>query len=328
MTNEQLLAYLRDCATFENPLLVAGHPAPDTDAAVSSLFEAWRLTLAGTPAVPVLQGTLSCETAFLLGDVPFPDLPKAGGKWVLTDHHDVDRYDGEVVAIVDHHPVAEPCKIAGIDACISLVGAATTLVAQRIRADGISLDAACAKILLGAILLDTEGLSPYKAKAEDLEMVEWLSRLCGEEAMALYAILKEQLLSESDVTVLYEQDYRVYTAADGTPVMGFAILKVRQGNCPDLAAVRRRLAQDAQIYSVAVAKIVLYAEDNTREEIYLAAGSAADMVLTEVQIRSGGSATRTAEDMVFLPADCHHWGRKRYANYLVEILTKNPKKSQ
>jgi hypothetical protein len=101
---------------------------------------------------------------------------------------------------------------------------------------------------------------------------------------------------------------------------------VKQGNCPDLAAVRRRLAQDARTYSVAVAKIVMYAPDDTREEIYLAAGSAADTVLTEVQMRSGDGAVRTAPDEVFLPATCHHWGRKRYANYLVEILTKNPEK--
>ena len=322
MTAQKLRDYLAACTAFDAPLWVAGHPAPDTDAAVSSLFEAWRLTMGGTPAVPVLQGTLSRETAYLLGDLAFPDVPPTGGRWVLTDHHDVDRYDGEVVAIIDHHPVAEPRKIAGIDACISPVGAATTMVAQRIRADGITPDATCAKILLGAILLDTEGLSPYKAKAEDLEMAEWLSALCGEDATSLYTVLKEQLLSESDVTVLYERDFRAYTAADGTPMMGFAILKVGQGNCPDLAAVRRRLAQDAQTYSVAMAKIVLYAPDDTREEIYLAAGSAADVVLAEVQTRSGGSAVRTAEDMVFLPADCHHWGRKRYAVRLMEILSK------
>lgn len=328
MTAQKLREYLAACAAFDTPLWVAGHPAPDTDAAISSLFEAWRLTLAGTPAVPILQGKLSRETAFLLGDLAFPDVAPTGGKWVLTDHHDVDRYDGEVVAIVDHHPVAKDENLAGIDACISLVGAATTLVAQRIRADGISLDAACAKILLGAILLDTEGLSSYKAKAEDVAMAEWLATLCGEAPTSLYAVLKEQLLSESDPTVLYDRDYRAYTAADGTPVMGFAILKVRQGHCPDLAAVRHRLAQDARTYSVAVAKIAMYAEDNTREEIYLAAGSAADTVLTEVQTRSGGSATRAAEDMVFLPADCYHWGRKRYANHLIEILVKNSEKSQ
>ena len=322
MTHPQLLDYLQACTAFPHPLWVVGHTAPDTDAAVSSLFEAWRLTLAGTPAVPLLQGSLSRETAYLLGDVTFPHITPTGGRWVLTDHHDVERYDGEVVGIVDHHPVSDPTKIAEIDACIRPVGAATTMVAERLKQDGIIPDAACAKMLLGAILLDTEGLSPYKAKQDDLEMVAWLTSLCGEDAMTLYAVLKEQLLSESDVTVLYDRDYRAYTAPDGTPVMGFAILKVKQGNLPDLSAVRRRLAQDttAHGYAAAVAKIVLYAEDDSREEIYLAAGVAADAVLTAVQAASGDGAVRTAPDEVFLPATCHHWGRKRHAVNLLKIL--------
>lgn len=324
MTHDRLLAYLHDCVLLKEPLLVTGHPAPDTDAAVSALFEAWRLTLTGTPALPVLQGRLSRETAWLLGEVTFPAPSLASGKWVLTDHHDVSAYAGEVVAILDHHPVAEGDTFDGIDTCIRPVGAATTLVAQRIRADGITPDAACARILLGAILLDTEGLSSHKAKAEDLEMATWLSALCGEPIDAFYAVLKEQLLSESDPTVLYERDWRAYAAPDGTPVMGFAILKVRQGSMPDREAIRRRLAADAVRggYAATVAKIVLYAPDDSREEYYLAAGPAADLVLTEVQTHSGPASRRTAADEVYLPPDCYHWGRKRYAMRLTEILTK------
>lgn len=323
MTYDNLLVYLQECRTFKDPLWVTGHPAPDTDAAVSALFEAWRLTLSGTPAVPVLQGALSRETAFLLEGITFPAFPKQGKKWVLTDHHDADRYAGEVVAIIDHHPVALPSKIAEIDADIRPVGAATTMVAERLKQAEINLDAACARILLGAVLLDTEGLSPHKAKPEDVEVAAWLSSLCGEAPTALYAVLKNELLSESDLTVLYERDYRAYTAADGSPMMGFAILKVKQGHCPDLVALRCRLAQDAEKYAVAVAKIVLYAADDSREEIYLAAGTAADAVLIEVAERSGASAVRAAADEVFLPADCFHWGRKRYAMRLMEILQKN-----
>ena len=75
MTGETLHNYLRDCTAFLSPIGVAGHPAPDTDAAVSSLFEAWRMTLGGTPAVPVLQGHLSRETAYLLGVSPSPASP-------------------------------------------------------------------------------------------------------------------------------------------------------------------------------------------------------------------------------------------------------------
>ena len=322
MTYENLTAYLRACTTFENPLRVTGHPAPDTDAAVSALFEAWRLTQTGSPALPLIQGTLSRETAYLLGDIVFPDLPDGCGKWVLTDHHDTAAYEGEVVAIVDHHPVAEGVTFDGIDACIRPVGAATTLVAQRIRENGFALDPACARILLGAILLDTEGLSSRKAKEEDRDAAAWLSALCGEEVYAFYGVLQEQLLSETDVDVLYERDYRAYTAADGSPLLGFAILKVRRGNLPDRDAVRRRLAEDAAAhgYAATVAKIALYGEDNRREEHYLAAGPAAAQVLTTVLTHSEGPAVRVAADEVFLPIDCYHHGRKRYALWLAEAL--------
>ena len=155
-------------------------------------------------------------------------------------------------------------------------------------------------------------------------MAAWLSDLCGEAVAPFYDALKEQLLSESDETVLYDRDYRVYTAPDGTPLLGFAILKVKQGNLPDLDAVRCRLAADvaAHGYAAAVAKIAMYAVDGTREEIYLAAGSAADAVLTAVLTDSGDGAVHTAPDEVFLPVHCHHWGRKRYAVKLVEILHK------
>ena len=325
MTCERLKTYLRQCETAETPVYVTGHPAPDTDAVVSALFEAWRLTLSGVCAVPVVQGMLSRETAWLLGDISLPAVtPAQGAQWVLTDHHDVENYDGTVVAIIDHHPVSDPSKIAEIDACIHPVGAATTLVAQRLRADGVTPDATCARLLLGAVLLDTEGLSPYKAKPEDLEVAAWLCALCGEDPKRFYDALKTQLLSETDPTVLYDRDYRVYTAPDGTPVMGFAILKVKQGNMPNRESIRRRLAQDVAAcgYAAAVAKISLYAPDDTREEVYLAAGPAADAVLDEVMARSGPSAQRTAPDEVYLPADCIHWGRKRYAARLVDILAK------
>ena len=324
MTYHRLTAYLQECTAFDNPLLVAGHPATDTDAAISSLFEAWRLTMTGTPAIPVLQGALSRETAFLLGDLRFPTLSQPRGKWVLTDHHDAAAYDGEVVAIIDHHPVSPAENLAEIDVCIRPVGAATTIVVQRIRHCGIAIDAACARILLGAVLLDTEGLSPHKARAEDVEAATWLSALCGAEVAPFYEELKEQLLAETDVTVLYERDFRAYTAADGTPMMGFAILKVRRDHMPDRAEIRHRLAADAAAcgYAATVAKIVQYAPDDSREEYYLAAGPAADSVLTEVLTHSGAGAVRTAPDEVYLPNSCFHWGRKYYAVKLVEILQK------
>lgn len=319
MTVQQLTEYL---AHLPSGLVVTGHPAPDTDAVISALFEAYRLTAAGIPASPLVQDFMPRETAWLLGalasGLPVGPVPPAASL-VLTDHHDATRYSGRVVAVVDHHPLSPDTRLTGMDTLVSPVGAATTLVAQRLRQDGITPDRVCARILLGAILLDTEGLSPHKAKAQDREMAEWLVSLCGENPEELFEDLRRQLLSETDVTTLYRRDYRTYAGADGRPLLGFAILKVWADACPDLDAVRRLLAEDDT--PTRVAKIVLHSPtDNTRTEYYLAAGRGADAVLEAVTTAAGESARREGADTVFLPENASHWGRKRYAGPLTALL--------
>ncbi len=324
VTEATLQTYLYSLPAGEDVMLVTGHPAPDTDAVVSALFEAWRLTIGGIPAAPMVQGTMPRETAWLLGSlataVPTVKEVDPTRRLVLTDHHDVDAYPNPVAMVVDHHPLTTAVNWRGADAVIFPVGAATTLVARRIRADGITPDPVCARILLGAILLDTEGLSHYKAKAEDLDIAAWLVSLCGEDPAALFAALRGQLLSETDLATLYRRDYRRYTAADGAPLLGWAILKVWADACPDLDGVRRLLAADPE--PTRVAKIVLHHPDDSREEYYLAAGEEADTLLAVVQTSAGELAQRLAPDTVYLPSGCYHWGRKRYAARLTEMLGK------
>ena len=335
MTHRALTTYLADCSrgAEASRLTVVGHPAPDADAVVSSLFEAWRLTCAGIPAMPLVQAAaLPREVAWLLGNaaplVPLGAVDPAAPELVLTDPHDVAAYSGRVVAVVDHHPLSPGIDLTDIDAEIQPLGAATTLVARRIRRDGLVPDAFCARVLLGAILLDTEGLSPYKAKSQDREMAGWLAALCGEDPAALFDALQNELLSETDVLTLFTRDYRRYTDPEGAPLLGFAILKVRADAPPDRDAVRDLLRADlaAGGYRVCVAKTVLHRPDGTREEVYLAAGAGADVFLNEVLAVGGPDARRTAPDEVFLPATCAHRGRKWYAARLPEIFSKKAEK--
>ena len=324
MTYNALCDYLHALPNGAGTRWVTGHPAPDTDAVVSAVFEAFRLHLSGVPARPVMQGAIPREATWLLGSlasaVPIIERPDSAPALVLTDHHDVEKYTAPVVSIIDHHPVAEGVDLEGIDTHIHPVGAATTLVVRRLRADGIIPDPACARILMGAILADTEGLSSYKAKAEDIDAVAWLYALSDVMPSQLGDDMREQLLSEQDVTTLYRRDYRLYNRLDGTPYLGWAILKVWADACPDVEQVRRLLAEDTA--PTRVAKIVLYhrGDERTREEYYLAAGERADDLLNLVQSQSGASAFRVTEDLVHLPADCYHYGRKHYAARLFELF--------
>lgn len=323
MTAEKLKTYLQNLPAG---CVVTGHPAPDTDAVVSALFEAWRLTLSGTPAAPLLQGALPREAAWLLGElaplVPVTDAIDPTVPLVLTDHHDVAAYPNPIRRVVDHHPLT--ADLSGMDAEVRPVGAATTLVALRLRREGITPDPTCARILMGAILADTEGLSEYKAKAEDVDAVAWLYHLCNVMPSELGDAMREQLLSEEDVDTLYRRDYRVYTRPDGTPYLGWAILKVWAEACPDIEGVYRLLAQDTAA-PTRVAKIVMYHRGNerTRTELYLAAGERADALLTLVQTAAGGDATRLRNWLVYLPENCRHYGRKHYALRLAELFGEN-----
>lgn len=332
MTEQGLITYLRNCQQAEkaSTVIVTGHPSPDGDAVISALFEAWRLTKAGRPASPLVQAkALPCEVAWLLGKaaplMPLGQVGESSRTLVLTDHHEVENYAGRVVAVIDHHPLAAPLPVAEVQ--VRPVGATTTLVAERLRRNGVIPDAFCARLLLGAILLDTEGLSPFKAKEEDRAQAAWLTALCGEDPTSFYALLQEKLLEEQDVLSLFRRDYRRYADACGKPLLGFAILKVWADRPPDTEAVRRLLQEELTTgVRVAVAKIVMYRRDGGREERYLAAGAEADAFLREVQRVGGEAACREAEDAVFLPETCVHRGRKWYAARLTEIFAKKAEK--
>ncbi|MBQ8684114.1 MAG: DHH family phosphoesterase [Clostridia bacterium] len=335
ITLPQFITYLDTCRRKAETarLFVLGHPAPDGDAAVSSLLEGWRRTLAGTPTVPVLQAdSLPREVAWLLGEAAASVLtaPEAtaalahpDSRFILTDHHD-SPYLSRTVAIVDHHPLTPGLSLAGIDVRLSHVGAATTLVAEQMQADGLLPDAGVARILLGGILLDTDGLSPHKAKAQDVATARRLAALCGEDTEAFYAALQGELLSETDVAALYRRDYRRYTRPDGTLSLGFAILKAWRDALPDREAVRRLLAADvaAEGYDACIAKLMLFTPDGEREEQYLVAGPKAGWVLDTVLAETGGGARRLAEDELYLSSACPQPGRKKLALRLLEH-TKN-----
>lgn len=332
-TLDALLSYLTACGSWKEPdCLVLGHPAPDTDAVVSSVFEAFRRYLIdGVLSVPVVQdAVLPREVAFLLGDaaalIPTQEwrAHHPDTSLVLTDHFEDVRQPHQVIAVVDHHQPGNTADFTGVNVTIRQVGAATTLVTLACRRDGLLPDPAIARMLLGAILLDTDGLAPSKTHQEDHEAAAWLTALCGEDSAALYGTLRDQLLMETDPSVLYHRDYRLYADPQGRPLLGFAILKVWDTAQPDKKVVRRLLADDLEKHGcrVCVAKICAYTTEGQLQESYLAAGqpAAVKALLETVQKAGGDNARKTADDEVFLPPAAIHRGRKSLAAQLLTSI--------
>ena len=334
MTLAGLAAYLRQCraALPQEAVFVCGHDAPDTDAVVSSIAEAYRRHLTdSTPAVPFVPAkSLPAEIAYLLGDGLTASLLCAGdisteitakdARFILTDHHDIRGR--QVTAVVDHHLPSGDTDLRGIDTDIRPIGAATTLVAQRCLQDGLVPDAAMARVLLGAILMDTEGLSPAKTCAEDRVAAEYLAALWGGEPAALFADLRGRLLAECDLPTLYRRDYRRFSDA-----LGFAVIKVWDTTLVNEGALRAMLAADREASGIAatLAKITRYGQDRLKSETYLiSAPPNLTQTLADAICRAAGKAAIvSAPDQIDLPTEAAHLSRKRIVPILLERM-KNP----
>lgn len=333
MTLAGLAIYLRQCRKMmpRNKVFVCGHDAPDTDAVVSSIAEAYRRHLTdGTPAVPIIPAeTLPAEIAYLLGDGLTASLLCAGDisakiaadntRFILTDHHDVAGR--QVIAIVDHHLPSDSTDLGGIDADIRPVGAAATLVAQRCLQDGLVPDAAMARVLLGAILMDTEGLSPTKTRAEDRALAEWLTALWGGDPATLFADLRGRLLAETDLATLYRRDYRRFGDA-----LGFAVVKVWDTAPVDEGALRAMLDADREKSGVvaALTKITRYGQNGLKSETYLisAPTTLTHTLADAIHSAAGDAATASAPDQIDLPTEATHLSRKHLTPLLLPLLKK------
>ncbi|KAJ2451646.1 Exopolyphosphatase [Coemansia sp. RSA 2336] len=181
--------------------MVLGNESADMDSVVSSISLAYLLqaTLPQTPAaIPVINTNRAdislrpdCQAmlqsimpASSLDGIKFIDDVDSYGRIWLVDHNAPASRQSEleplVEGIVDHH-VDEGRCLGAKWRQIEPVGSCSTLVAERLfnqtRDQPDLMDADLAKMLLGAILLDTSNLDPaaQRATSRDVEMVNWLT---------------------------------------------------------------------------------------------------------------------------------------------------------
>ncbi|KAJ1741866.1 Exopolyphosphatase [Coemansia sp. RSA 989] len=182
-------------------VLVLGNESADMDSVVSSISLAYLLqaTLPQTHwAIPVINTNRAdmslrpdCQAALQsimpaasLDSLTFIDDLDPDGRIWLVDHNAPAARQSEleplVEGIVDHH-VDEGRCLGAKWRQIEMVGSCSTLVAERLFRQAQShpdlMDADLAKLLLGAILLDTSNLDPaaQRATSRDVEMANWLT---------------------------------------------------------------------------------------------------------------------------------------------------------
>ena len=130
-------------------LYVVGHEGADFDSLASAYLVSRWLSRLGMDSVPVLPDTADAPDAIprkvmLLHGVDTDKwlrattLDVAGGAVILVDCH-VSCIEGEVVAVIDHHPTAEPLP-ATQELCFNMTASSCALAAYRLAlADGVAV---------------------------------------------------------------------------------------------------------------------------------------------------------------------------------------------
>ncbi|HEM4252440.1 TPA: manganese-dependent inorganic pyrophosphatase [Streptococcus suis] len=272
--------------------LVFGHQNPDTDAIASSYGWAHlEREVFGRDAEAVALGTPNEETAFALDyfGVTAPrvvESAKAEGvsQVILTDHNEfqqsiADIKDVEVVAVIDHHRVANFETANPLYMRLEPVGSASSIVYRAFKENGVTPPKEVAGLLLSGLISDTLLLKSPTTHATDPQVAAELAEIAGVnlEEYGLTLLKAGTNLASKSAEELIDIDAKTF-GLNGNDV------RVAQVNTVDIAEVLERQAEiEAAMTAASVANgysdFVLMITDivNSNSEI-LALGSNMDKV--------------------------------------------------
>lgn len=175
-----------------NDILVMGHKNPDTDSICSSLIMANLVKKYGKDAKAVRLGNISKETEFVLNflKIEAPELVEKveeGQKLVLVDHNEsaqsaTGRENAKVLAVVDHHRIADFCTIEPLYYLAKPYGCTATILFEQYKALGIEINKEIGTLMLSAIVSDTLLLKSPTCTETDIKAVKELEDITGLKA--------------------------------------------------------------------------------------------------------------------------------------------------
>lgn len=231
--------------------LVFGHQNPDTDAIASSYGWAYLERVAwGRDAQAVALGTPNEETQFALNyfglEAPrVVSSAKAEGvsQVILTDHNEFqqsisDIRDVEVVAVIDHHRVANFETANPLYMRLEPVGSASSIVYRASKEASVTLPKEVAGLLLSGLISDTLLLKSPTTHASDPQVAAELAEIAGVnlEEYGLALLKAGTNLASKTAAELIDIDAKTFEL-NGNDV------RVAQVNTVDIAEVLERQAE-------------------------------------------------------------------------------------
>lgn len=221
-------------------VFVMGHKNPDSDTAVSSVFEAYRNHLVDgdtTTYIPIIQYyKIPDDIKELLGERLSKGLLLTNNhlykmacvsglaRWISVDQNREPEVQKYFISIIDHHIVSKVAQSQDLPKTLEKTGSCTALVAQKILGMGLSFDSATAKILYGATLMDTEDRVNHKMTLKDQVIMDRLKEISETaDDDEYYSHLMSYLLNTDNPELLFKRDYKEDWG------FGFAVLKIKGG---------------------------------------------------------------------------------------------------
>ena len=241
----------------DGTIYVTGHKSPDSDTVGSSIAYAALLRKLGYDAVPVVLGSISSETRYVLEaggvDVPMLLEDASGCNMVLVDHSDYTQSaeglrDANVITIIDHHGDGSVTTGSQLIYDARPLGSTATIIWLRYRNYGVEVDQKTAWAMVGSILSDTKNLQSNTTTFADREALRELSELAGiSDTDALYQEMFKASLSYDGMTdeEIFFSDYKEYEAGGKTYGIG-CVNAYDEAGALDLAARMKGVISSAK----------------------------------------------------------------------------------
>lgn len=176
-----------------NKQLVFGHQNPDTDAIVAAMAYSHLLNELGADTEAVALGTPNDETKYVLDyfNATAPRVVETVANEVkeviLVDHNEAqqsvaDRDQVQVVAVVDHHRIANFETTNPLYYRAEPVGCTSTIITKLYHESNIEISKQLAGLMLSAIISDTLLMKSPTTTDEDKAAIKELAEIAGVDA--------------------------------------------------------------------------------------------------------------------------------------------------
>jgi len=205
---------------------VFGYINPDTDGVCSSIGYSFLVnSTTRNEYMPVVFGDFNNETIFVLEyfNIEKPQLVSefpAGVSLAIVDTHHKNQLPANipferVKEIIDHHPAGDSSAFPNAKIQNELVGAAATLITERIMSASVNPDYKVAGLLCAAIISNTLNFTAPSTSVRDKVALNWLKKYTNIDEEFIYKMFKARsdILNQATENIL-TSDYKAFKIGD------------------------------------------------------------------------------------------------------------------